>query len=92
LPHALVVPNQPYSLAHEIWIEKESLLSRLMRERLNDDSSEQPSPSGRRRSPRFQVATAPDGIIEAIETPLPLSRRPVAPGKLLAYRRVSRAV
>src|SRR5438874_11762100 len=37
LPHSLPCPpNQPYSLAHEIWIEKDSLLSKLMRERLAD--------------------------------------------------------
>src|SRR3954470_2182698 len=39
VPHALTVPpHEPYSLAHEIWIEKDSLLSRLMRERLTDDT------------------------------------------------------
>jgi putative glutamine amidotransferase len=75
LPHSLPCPpNQPYSLAHEIWIEKDSLLSRLMRERLADaDACEVNS---RRHQAVKSVAkgfvvsaTAPDGVIEAIEDP-----------------------
>ena len=74
LPHALQVPpNQPYSLAHEIWIEKDSLLSRLMRERLNDDTCEVNSrhhQAVKTVATGFKVsATAPDGVIEAIEDP-----------------------
>jgi putative glutamine amidotransferase len=74
LSHALnVPPNQPYSLAHEIWIEKDSLLSRLMRERLNDDTCEVNSrhhQAVKAVAKGFKVsATAPDGIIEAIEDP-----------------------
>jgi putative glutamine amidotransferase len=73
--HALPVPpNQPYSLAHEIWIEKDSLLSRLMRERLNEaDTCEVNSRHHQAVSkvaPGFNVsATAPDGVVEAIEDP-----------------------
>jgi putative glutamine amidotransferase len=72
--HALPVPpHQPYSLAHEIWIEKDSLLSRLMRERLNDDTCEVNSrhhQAVRTVAGGFTVsATAPDGVIEAIEDP-----------------------
>jgi putative glutamine amidotransferase len=73
--HALnVPPNQPYSLAHEIWIEKDSLLSRLMRERLNDaDTCEVNSrhhQAVKTVAPGFKVsATAPDGVVEAIEDP-----------------------
>jgi putative glutamine amidotransferase len=75
LPHTLAVPpNQPYSLAHEIWIEKDSLLSRRMRERLNDaDTCEVNSrhhQAVKAVATGFKVsATAPDGIIEAIEDP-----------------------
>src|SRR2546427_7401043 len=37
LAHSLACPpNQSYTLAHEVWLEKDSLLSRLMRERLAD--------------------------------------------------------
>jgi gamma-glutamyl-gamma-aminobutyrate hydrolase PuuD len=75
LPHQLTVPpNQSYSLAHEIWIEKDSLLSRLMRERLNDvDTCEVNSrhhQAVKAVAAGFKVsATAPDGVIEAIEDP-----------------------
>src|SRR5207249_6276712 len=35
VPHALKIPpNEPYTLAHEVWLEKGSLLSNLMGERL----------------------------------------------------------
>jgi putative glutamine amidotransferase len=73
--HALKSPpNQPYSLAHEIWIEKDSLLSRLMRERLIDaDTCEVNSrhhQAVKDVAAGFRVsATAPDGIVEAIEDP-----------------------
>jgi putative glutamine amidotransferase len=75
LPHTLAVPpNQPYSLAHEIWIEKDSLLSKLMRERLNEaDTCEVNSrhhQAVKTVARGFKVsATAPDGVIEAIEDP-----------------------
>lgn len=75
LDHKLTVPpHEPFSLAHEVWIEKDSLLSRLMRERLNDgDTCEVNS----RHHQAVKVvgsgfvvsATAPDGVIEAIEDP-----------------------
>jgi putative glutamine amidotransferase len=75
LSHTLAVPpNQPFSLAHEIWMEKESLLSTLMRERLNDtDTCEVNSrhhQAVNHVAAGFRVsATAPDGVIEAIEDP-----------------------
>ena len=75
LPHSLDVPaHQPYSLAHEIWMDKGTLLWRLMRERLSDaDSCEVNSrhhQAVKRVADGFQVAaTAPDGVIEAIEDP-----------------------
>src|SRR5262245_30038540 len=75
LAHALPVPpNESYSLAHEIWIEKDSLLSRLMRERLSDaDACEVNSrhhQAVNTVAQGFEVsATAPDGVIEAIEDP-----------------------
>jgi putative glutamine amidotransferase len=75
LPHALKVPpNEPYTLAHEVWLEKGSLLSNLMRERLSDaDDCEVNSrhhQAVKDVASGFTVsATAPDGIIEAIEDP-----------------------
>ena len=72
LSHNLPVPpNEPYSLAHEIWNEKDSLLSKLMRERLADDTCEVNSrhhQAVKRVAAGFRIsATAPDGVIEAIE-------------------------
>jgi putative glutamine amidotransferase len=75
LPHSLPSPpNQPYALAHEVWLEKESLLSRLMRERLGDNDSCEVNSRHHQAvkavAPGFIVsATAPDGVIEAIEDP-----------------------
>lgn len=73
LTHSLPCPpHQSFTLAHEIWIDKDSLLSRLMRERLGDaDSCEVNSrhhQAVKRVADGFVVsATAPDGVIEAIE-------------------------
>ena len=75
LAHSLPVPpNQSFSLAHEIWIERDTLLSRLMRERLSDaDTCEVNSrhhQAVKTLARGFKVAaTAPDGVIEAIEDP-----------------------
>ncbi len=75
LSHSLdVPPNQPYSLAHEVWIDQDTLLWRLMRERLSDvDACEVNSrhhQAVKRLAAGFKVAaTAPDGVIEAIEDP-----------------------
>ena len=74
LPHSLAVPlHEPYELAHEVWVDKDSLLARLMRERLVDEAIEVNS----RHHQAVKVvangfvttATAPDGVIEAIEDP-----------------------
>lgn len=75
LAHKLAVPpHQAYALAHEVWLEKDSLLSNLMRERLNDadtcDVNSRHHQAIKEVAPGFKVsATAPDGIIEAIEDP-----------------------
>jgi len=75
MPHKLSVPpHQPFSLAHEVWLERDSLLSNLMRERLSDaDTCEVNSrhhQAVKAIAPDFRAtATAPDGIIEAIEDP-----------------------
>jgi len=67
-------PHESYLLAHEIWLDKDTLLTRLMRERLSDaDSCEVNSrhhQAVKGVAPGFKVsATAPDGVIEAIEDP-----------------------
>jgi len=73
--HSLAVPQHlPYELAHEIWVEKDSLLARLMGERLvGSDTCEVNSrhhQAVKTVGPGFRVsATAPDGVIEAIEDP-----------------------
>ncbi len=69
-----VPPNQPFSRAHEIWVEKDSLLATLMKERLNDadtvDVNSRHHQAVKRVAAGFKVsATAPDGVIEAIEDP-----------------------
>jgi putative glutamine amidotransferase len=75
LQHSLKIPpNEPYSLAHEVWLDKDTLLSRLMGERLSDaDSCEVNSrhhQAVKDVAKGFKVsATAPDGVIEAIEDP-----------------------
>jgi putative glutamine amidotransferase len=75
LEHKLATPpHQPFDFAHEVWLEKDSLVARLMRERLNDTDA--CSVNSRHHQAVKDVAagfsvsaTAPDGIIEAIEDP-----------------------
>jgi putative glutamine amidotransferase len=72
--HSLTIPpNTSYTLAHEIWIEKDSLLSRLMGDRVNADTCEVNSrhhQAVKTVANGFRItATAPDGVIEAIEDP-----------------------
>jgi putative glutamine amidotransferase len=75
IDHCLSVPqHQPYDLAHEVWVEKDSLLAKLLGDRLvGSDTCEVNSrhhQAVKTVAPGFRVsATAPDGIIEAIEDP-----------------------
>jgi putative glutamine amidotransferase len=75
LPHSLKIPpHEPYSLAHEVWLDKDTLLCQLMCERLSDaDACEVNSrhhQAVKEVARGFKVsATAPDGVIEAIEDP-----------------------
>jgi putative glutamine amidotransferase len=75
LEHQLAVPqHEPYALAHEVWLDKDTLLARLMRERLSDadscDVNSRHHQAVKQIAAGFQTsATAPDGVIEAIEDP-----------------------
>ena len=75
LAHRLQIPpHEAYSLAHEVWLDKDTLLARLMRERLSDadscDVNSRHHQAVEKVAPGFVAsATAPDGVIEAIEDP-----------------------
>lgn len=75
LAHSLKVPpHKPFDYAHDVWIDDDSLLARLMAERLNGSDSVAVNSRHHQAvkdvAPGFTVvATAPDGIIEAIEDP-----------------------
>jgi putative glutamine amidotransferase len=75
LDHNLTVPpHQPFSRAHEVWIEKDSLLSRLAgdsqksRDTVDVNSRHHQSVKVLGEG-LITTATAPDGVIEAIEDP-----------------------
>ena len=63
------------AIAHDVWMAPDSLLERLMRARIDkgdDCAGQQPSsPGASRTSARASssTATAPDGVIEAVEDP-----------------------
>ncbi len=93
------VRDSRMTIAHEVWMASETLLERLMRTRIetgdvfdvNSRHHQAPKTVG---AGVVVSATAPDGVIEAIEDPRPplLPRRAVAPGELLPHRRVQGAV
>jgi putative glutamine amidotransferase len=68
------VPTPPHSIAHDVWIESGSLLERLMGERFEAGET-CPVNSRHHQAPKdlgegfISCATAPDGVIEAIEDP-----------------------
>lgn len=75
LNHSLAVPpHPPYELAHEVWVEKDSLLAKVLGERLvgsdTCDVNSRHHQAVKTIAPGYRVsATAPDGVIEAIEDP-----------------------
>jgi putative glutamine amidotransferase len=69
-----VPPHLPFELAHEVWVEKDSLLANLLRERLTDGDSCEVNSRHHQAVAKVAdslrvTATAPDGVIEAIEDP-----------------------
>jgi putative glutamine amidotransferase len=75
LEHRLAVPpHEAFALAHEVWIDKDTTLARLMSERLGGadtcDVNSRHHQAVKQVAPNFNVsATAPDGVVEAIEDP-----------------------
>jgi putative glutamine amidotransferase len=73
--HLLAVPpHQSCELAHEIWIDKDTVLAELMNDRLNGtdtcDVNSRHHQALKALAPGFRVsATAPDGVVEAVEDP-----------------------
>jgi putative glutamine amidotransferase len=70
LPHT--VPSPPFHIAHEVWISKGTRLWTLMQEKMVDGETcsvnSRHHQAIKRLAPGFEVtATAPDGVIEAIE-------------------------
>ena len=68
-----ILRDPPHAIAHDVWIVEGSLLDQLMRERLETDTC--PVNSRHHQAPMtlgtglVASATAPDGVIEAIEDP-----------------------
>lgn len=75
LDHSFKVPpHRAFDYAHDVWVEDNSLLASLMQERLSGSDSfavnSRHHQAVKQVAPGFRVvATAPDGIIEAIEDP-----------------------
>jgi putative glutamine amidotransferase len=70
LEHTVATP--PCSIAHEVWVSKGSRLWTLMQEKMGDADTcsvnSRHHQAVKRLAPGFEVtATAPDGVVEAIE-------------------------
>ncbi len=66
--------HEAFHLAHDIWLENDSLLAGLMRESISNGDAltvnSRHHQAVKQVAPGFRVvATAPDGVIEAIEDP-----------------------
>jgi putative glutamine amidotransferase len=75
LDHNLVPPaHQAFDLAHEIWLDRDTLLAGLLREAIGTGDTcavnSRHHQAVKDPAPGFRVsATAPDGVIEGIEDP-----------------------
>jgi putative glutamine amidotransferase len=75
LEHKLdVPPNEPFTLAHEVWLEKDSLLARLASDADSGGDSRQVNSRHHQAVKTLgaglvAVGTAPDGVIEGVEDP-----------------------
>ncbi|MBI3049600.1 MAG: gamma-glutamyl-gamma-aminobutyrate hydrolase family protein [Acidobacteria bacterium] len=74
LKHKREGSDQPFTLAHEVWLESGSLLETLMRDSLSEGESCQVNSRHHQAIDAtgeglVTVATAPDGVIEAVEDP-----------------------
>lgn len=72
LPHTVASP--PCHIAHDVWVSKGSRLWTLMQEKMPDGETcavnSRHHQAIKRLAPGFEVtATAPDGVVEAIECP-----------------------
>jgi putative glutamine amidotransferase len=74
-PHKLEQPgHEPMTLAHEVWLEGDSLVARLVNEAEGDIESLQVNSRHHQAIKTLgqglvTTATAPDGVIEAVEDP-----------------------
>lgn len=75
IEHKLAVPpHQPFELAHEVWLEKDSRVAALLRERLEGGDALAVNSRHHQALKALghglvATATAPDGIVEAVEDP-----------------------
>ena len=72
MTHQIATPKS--AIAHEVWVNRESLLWSILEERLEGEDTcsvnSRHHQSVKALAPGFVVsATAPDGVIEAIERP-----------------------
>jgi putative glutamine amidotransferase len=66
------IPSPSHAIAHEVWLSKGSRLWTLMQEKMGDadtcDVNSRHHQAVKKLAPGFEVvATAPDGVVEAIE-------------------------
>jgi len=74
LKHERDGSDQPFTLVHEVWLESGSLLETLMRDSLSEADSCQVNSRHHQAIKAagknlVTVATAPDGVVEAVEDP-----------------------